>query len=58
MMSGAKDTLTTTGTNGDGDMTINAGDDIYLDGTTVSADAAGTLTIEADLDPLNWRGSR
>ena len=45
--------LTTTGTNGTGDMTLNAGDDMYLKATPISADSAGMMTLTAHLDPTN-----
>ncbi len=45
--------LTTTGTNGTGNMTLDAGDDMYLTATPISADSAGMMTLTAHLDPTN-----
>ncbi len=40
-----------------GDMTLNAGDDIYLNAVLESAESAGLMQIQADLDPLNGTGN-
>lgn len=45
--------LTTTGTTGQGDMNLNAGDDIRLKATPASADSADDMTLTAHLDPQN-----
>ncbi len=45
--------LTTTGTAGQGDMSLNAGDNIRLKATPASADAADDMTLAAHLDPQN-----
>ncbi|HUV40372.1 MAG TPA: hypothetical protein VMW23_01120, partial [Sedimentisphaerales bacterium] len=40
-----------------GNMTLKAGDDIYLNATPESAQSAGLMQIEADLDSLNGTGN-
>ncbi|MHC4396243.1 MAG: hypothetical protein ACYS1A_11375 [Planctomycetota bacterium] len=55
----AAGTLTANGTWLDtaGNIILNAGDNIDLDGTTVSAQSAGLMELIADLDPSNGTGN-